>query len=728
VSGTFGDRLREARLAAGWSLRELAGRVHYNTGYLSKIENGLRPASVELAKRCDAELGTTLARLIPPAVPRSAQRPSPRQLPAHDPRIVDRQEDLKALNAMLDSDRMTIAVLSGTAGVGKTTLALYWAHQIQQRFPDGQLYADMRGFGSQSPVDAGRVLRGFLQDLGVAPQAIPAEEDERAAMFRSLVADRHLLVVLDNVRDSEHVRPLLPGSATCGVIITSRDRLDGLVASAGAHRRTLGLFTVDISKQMLAMRLGSEEVAAEPQAATELAKLSAGLPLALSIVASRVNTEFPAPLQHLVEDLRDTRHRLDALDLGETDLNLRTVFSSSYKRLSPGAARMFRLLGVFPGPDIDLHAASALAGTQYGVTRRDLTELVRAHMLTELRPSRFGFHDLLRVYAAELAEREPEATARLLDHYLHTAITGDKQLYSNQSGFEVTEPVDGAVPRQLPDYPNTVRWFDDEHHVLIACVQHAAAEGWDQHAWQLPRALAGFLKLRGHWQDWVTTQQIALATAQRIGNTPAQADAHRLLAQVYYSLCEYSETVDHAERAIELYGRLGDRSGEALAHRHLAWTYHEKTDYERAMAHHRQALALFRWSGHRLGEASSLNGLGWTTAYLGDHQAALGLCEQALRIADNVRDKHMQAAVRDSLGYIHHQLGSLPRAAEHYRQAIAGFRELGSSFYEALSLNNLGDVQAEQDCDAAGESWQQAKAILDYLRHPKAAEVAAKLA
>jgi tetratricopeptide (TPR) repeat protein len=383
---------------------------------------------------------------------------------------------------------------------------------------------------------------------------------------------------------------------------------------------------------------------------------------------------------------------------------------------------------VFPGPDIDLHAASALAGTDHGVTRRDLAELVRAHMLTEQRPSRFGFHDLLRVYAAELAEPEPEAIARLLDHYLHTAISGDKQLYSNQSGFEVTEPVNGAVARQLPDYPNTIRWFDDEHHVLIACVQHAADEGWDQHAWQLPRALAGFLRLRGHWQDCVNTQQIALATAQRIGNIPAQADAHRLLAQVYYSLCEYSETVDHAERAIELYGRLGDRSGEALAHRHLAWTYHEKTDYGRAMAHHRQALALFRWSGHRLGEASSLNGLGWTTAYLGDHQAALGLCEQALRIADNVRDKHMQAAVRDSLGYIHHRLGSLPRAAEHYRQAIAGFRELGSSFHEALSLNNLGDVQAEQDSDAADESWQQAKAILDYLRHPKAAEVAAKLA
>ncbi|CAM4108145.1 hypothetical protein KIPE111705_40710 [Kibdelosporangium persicum] len=724
----FGKRLREARQAAGWSLRELSARVHYNTGYLSKIENGLRPASIELAKRCDAELGTTLARLIPPSVPRSTQRPSPRQLPAHDPRIVDRAEDIKALDAMLDGDRMTIAVLSGTAGVGKTTLALHWAHRIQHRFPDGQLYAAMRGFGSQPPQDASRILRGFLQDLGVAPQAIPAEEDERAAMFRSLVADKHLLVVLDNARDSEHVQSLLPGSPTCCVIITSRDRLDRLVALEGAQRRTLELFDVGRSQELLAMRLGKRAVDSEPGAATELARLSAGLPLALSIVASRVNTDFATPLRDLVDEL--TEARLDGLDLGDT-LDLRTVFSWSSERLSPSAARMFRLLGVFPGPDISVHGAAALAGQDIGHARRDLTELVRAHLLREQRPGRFGFHDLLKAYAAEQAAQEStrDAVGRVLDHYLHTAISGDKQLYSNQTGIEADPPAEGSQPRELADYPNTLRWFDEEHHVLMACVQLAADDGWDRHAWQLPRALAAFLRLRGYWQDWANTQRVALRTAQRIGAKAAEADAHRLLSQAYHNLCEYSETVHHAEQAIDLYGQLGDRSGEALAHRHLAWTYHEKTDYERAMAHHRQALALFRWSNHRLGEASSLNGLGWTTAHLGDHRAALGLCEQALRIADQLRDKHMQASVRDSLGFIHHQVGSLGQAAEHYRQAIAAFRELGSSYYEALSLNSLGDVQqAEQDLAGAAESWTAAKAILDYLRHPKAAEVAVKLA
>ncbi|MFC0109697.1 ATP-binding protein [Kibdelosporangium aridum] len=724
----FGKRLREARQAAGWSLRELSARVHYNTGYLSKIENGLRPASIELAKRCDAELGTTLAQLIPPSVPRSMQRPAPRQLPAHDPRIVDRADDIQALDDMLDSDRMTIAVLSGTAGVGKTTLALHWAHRIQHRFPDGQLYAAMRGFGAQPPLEASRVLRAFLQDMGVAPQAIPAEEDERAAMFRSLLADKQILVVLDNVRDSDHVQSLLPGSSGCAVIITSRDRLDRLVALEGAQRRTLELFDVGTSRELLSMRLGKEAVTAEPRAATELAKLSAGLPLALSIVASRVNKGFQTPLQCLVDELTDAR--LDGLDLGET-LDLRTVFSWSCERLSPTAARMFRLLGMFPGPDISAHCAAALAGTDAGQARRDLTELVRAHLLSELRPGRFGFHDLLRVYAAEQAAREEstrDAVGRMLDHYLHTALSGDKQLYSNQSALVTDPPAEGARPMELTDYPNTLRWFDEEHHSLMACVQLAAEQGWDDHAWQLPRALAGFLRLRGHWQDWVNTQRIALRTAKRIGNQGAQADAHRLLAQAYHNLCEYSETVHHAEHAIDLYGRLGDRTGEALAHRHLAWTYHEKTDYERAMAHHRQALALFRWSNHRLGEASSLNGLGWTTAHLGDHQAALGLCEQALRIADQLRDKHMQAAVLDSLGFIYRRIGSLGRAAEHYRQAIAGFSELGSSYFEALSLNNLGDVQqAEQDRAGAAESWTAAKAILDYLRHPKAAEVAAKL-
>lgn len=732
----FGARLRQARLAAGWSLRDLAQRVHYSVAYLSRVENGHRAPTIALARRCDDELATgeTLAELVrpaPPSAPRDRDLPVPRQLPATTPYFVGRATDLDRLTAAREKprDSTTILAITGTAGVGKTTLALCWAHRVQADFPDGQLHLNLRGFGPQPPLEPGQALHGILRDLGVATEAIPEGLDARAARYRSLLAERRVLIVLDNARDAEHVRPLLPGGPHCTVLITSRDRLDGLVARDGGQRVPLELFTVEEGLALLAERVGPG-MAAHPDAVAELVRLCAGLPLALSVVAARAADA--SGCVRLVAELREAKDRLDALDLGAGEQDLRAVFSWSYRQLGPAAARLFRLLGAHPGPDLGAHAAAALAGVPFAEARRALAELVRASLLTEHRPGRFHAHDLLRVYAAELPDPEHERTPalhRVLDHYLHTARAATELLQPDWAEVTLTEPSPWAQPRDLSDYPQAMAWFDEERLVLLACVRHAQEHGWPVHAWQLAWAMAKYLQLRGFWPDWVATQRLALTAAEHLGDRSAQAVAHRLLGHAFLRLRRHAESIKHAEAASELYRALGDPAGQAYIHRTLAWIHQEQQDFPRALTHHRQALALYRRTGFRPGQASSLNGLGWTSAHLGEHEHAFELCRQALALAGESGDRNTEAAVHDSLGFIHHRLGQHTEATANYRHAITTFRELGNHHEAALSLHRLGDAQlAAGDPRAARDSWALALSFLDSRRHPQADEVRGKLA
>lgn len=393
-----------------------------------------------------------------------------------------------------------ITAITGTAGVGKTALAVYWARQHLAEFPDGQLYVDLRGFAPDGyPLPSAEALGGFLEALQVPSGQIPATLDSRQALYRGLLTGKRILVLLDNARDPAQVRPLLPGSPGCVVVATSRSELTGLVCADDARPLTLDLLTFAEAHELLAARLGADRLAAEPAATAELIALCARLPLALAITAARAATRSQFPLAVLAAELRDARGRLDRLATGEDATDLRAVFSWSCHQLSAPNARMFRLLGLHPGPDITDAAAASLAGLPRSEARRLLAGLTRRHLLAEPVPGRYALHDLLRAYAAELAaatEDEQDrraAIGRTLDHYLHTAHAAALLLKPSRELITLTPARSGVTPEHVADHLQALGWFEAEREVLLAAIAMAAETGFDAYAWQLPSAMADFL-------------------------------------------------------------------------------------------------------------------------------------------------------------------------------------------------------------------------------------------
>ena len=661
-----------------------------------------------------------LTRVVP-----AAPVPVPRQLPARTPFFVGREDKLAQLGKLVDTqdgDTVVISAIDGTAGIGKTALAIHWAHEVADRFPDGQLYVNLRGFHlAGPPMDPAEALRGFLDALGVAPERVPATRDTQAALYRSLLAGRRVLVVLDNARDPDQVRPLLPGSPGCVAVVTSRSGLASLVAQEGACPVTLDALSHGEAVALLTRRLGCERVTAELDAVRELVDRCARLPLALAIVAARAAGDERFPLRALAAELRDSRDRLDALDAGDPGTNVRTVFSWSYQHLSAPAARMFRLLGVHPGPDIALPAAESLAGEPR--LRPVLRELTRAHLLTEHRPGRFAFHDLLRAYAADQTEdaERAAATHRVLDHYLHTVFAAARLLDPARDNITLTAPRHGVRPQPVRDYTQAWAWCAAEHQVLLAAVEEAAGAGFDVHAWQISWALSTFFQRSGHWHDWVTTQHTALAAAGRLDDRDAQARAHRSLGYAYILLGRDADARTHLRRSDELFGETGNPAGQAHSHLTLAWVFERENRYPDALAEARQALVLYQTASHRVGEANALAVVGWYHARLGDHGEALRRCEHALRLHRELGDRDGQANTLYNLGYAHHHLGHHRAAIAYYQQAIDLRRALGDRYYEANVLADLGETHhAAGDVRSARDAWRRSLAILTELQHPDA--------
>ncbi|WP_339130114.1 BTAD domain-containing putative transcriptional regulator [Streptomyces sp. f51] len=659
----------------------------------------------------------------------------PSQLPSDLPLFTGRDTELGQVDALLPAEghpeTAVIGLINGMAGAGKTTLAVHWAHRVAHRFPDGSLYVNLRGYDQGGSVmDPSEALETFLVALGVAPQAVPEGLDAQAALYRSVLARRRVLIVLDNARDSAQVRPLLPGTPGCLVIVTSRSRLTGLVAGHGAHPLTLGPLTAGEAHAMLTRRLGTARVEAEPEAAEAIVGLCARLPLALAIVAARAAHHPGFRLADVVGELRETHGSLDAFAGGDAHTDARAVFSWSYHALPSPAAELFRRLSLHPGPDISTASAAALAAAPARPVRALLAELTGASLLGEHAPGRFAFHDLLRAYARELAdtedtgERRAEALRRMHDHYLHTTHHASAIINPLRETLPLpTSTTDGGTVR-FTGRRQAMQWLRTERHVLRSVVEHGAAHGYEDHAWRTAAGLDLYFDRLGFWHDLMEINSAALRAARAVGDRTGEAHALRGLGFFHTRFAHSAEARRDLGRALELFRAEGDGPGEARTRRCLAYQANGEGRFTVSLDHYTRARELYRAEGNISSEAVVLNEVGWTYILLGEHDRAMEHCEKAVALHQETGDPIGEAAAQDSVGYAHHQLGQYEAAVERFERALALYREVGDHYLEADTLRHIADSRlAAGDREAAIGAFRAALALLEENAHPEAADL-----
>ena len=665
----------------------------------------------------------------------------PHQLPSTVRHFAGRAAELAMLSDLADDSTgpgggVPVLAIGGAPGIGKTTLALRWAHQVSHRFPDGQLYVNLRGYdqsGAAMPPD--EATYRFLEAFAVPAERIPPTLDGRSALYRSLLAGKRVLVVLDNAHDADQVRPLLPGTPGCLVVVTSRTQLASLIAGEGASWITLDLLSRDDAEAMLEGRLGKARLAAEPDAVDDIIARCARLPLALAIVAARAATRPRHPLAALAGELRDEGGGLDAYDGGSPTTDARSVFSWSYHRLSPLAAELFRLLGLLPGPDIGLLAVATLAAAPPATARKLLTELSQLNLIAEHAPNRYTFHDLLRAYATELAHAVDDdthrrrAVHRLLDHYLHTAYHASLLLDAHRPDPVQPAPaLPGVIAADIADHQQALSWFTAEQPALLAAIVHAAASGFETHTCQLVRNTSVFLIRRARWPEYMLAQLTALQAAEHLGDLPAQAHAHRSLGTAASELGHHREADYNLRSARRLFNSVGDDAGAAQTYLALSRLAQRQDDHQRALGYATDALALYRAAEHLGGQANALNSIGWCQSHLGAYAEAAIACEQAVELAGRLGDRWVESAACDSLGYAHHHAGNHAQAAACYERAAQLCRHLGAWDNEAETLIHLGDtLHASGSPAAARAAWQRALTIRTELDHPETEQVSRRL-
>jgi DNA-binding SARP family transcriptional activator len=666
-----------------------------------------------------AQIAEPAREPAPPASP-------PSQLPADIPDFTGRGESVKHLCDLLadvpddddGSGAVVVSLVAGAGGLGKTTLAVHAAHRLRARFPDGQLYVSLHG-ASDQPAATADVLARFLRDLGVAGAQIPVSEEERAALYRTRLAGRRVLIVLDDARDAAQVRSLLPGTASCGVLVTSRNRLPDL---AGGRLVDLDELDEDEARALLVRIVGAARLEAEPDATAQVLAACAGLPLAIRIAGARLATRTGWTIQTLARRLADEHRRIDEFKVG--DLAVRACFQVSFGSLpAAGAggvepARAFRMLGLWQGPSISLPAAAALLGEAEDSVADALEILVDAHLLQSPAGERYRFHDLLRVYAAERADaEEPQedrdaAIGRVLTWYLHAAAAADRLIAPHRDQVQLDPlPPSCQPPPPFADIESALDWCEAERPNLVAGTRHAAAAGLDDVAWKLPVVADGFLYRRSHWADCIATHHIALDAARRIGDRKAEAWVLNNLGMAFGDQ-RMDEAIGCFEQALAIRREIGDRRGEAQAANNLAYTYQNLRRFEEAVGPLLHALDVQRQVGHRYGEASTLCNLGEVYLELGRVADAIGCTQDALTIAREIGSRRVEAYAKYNLGRAYLGLGRDHEAVGFHQEALAMHRAVGNRHGEAQGLKHLGSAQRHAGrLGDARESWVRAQSI-----------------
>lgn len=747
--------------------REAALNAYERLRHALRDELGVEPGPG--VRKLRAQIQGADPALAPPAASDASVAVTPRQLPNDIAGFTGRAEALAQLDKLASTERgstsaAVISAVTGTAGVGKTALAIRWAHRSADRFPDGQLYVNLRGFDSTEPVRAGQALNGLLRSLGVPGQAIPTDSEGRALLYRSLLASRRMLILLDNANSADQVRPLLPGTPGCLVLVTSRNDLAGLIARDGARRVSLDRLPMGEALDLLRRLLGADRVEAELEAAVRLVKLCASLPLALRVMAERA-VRRSTPLDRLADELEAAR--LDVLHAGgDPCATVRAVFSWSYRALDDELARLFRLLSLHPGLSFTAETAAALGDLPDRRAALLLEALASAHLLEESEPGRYRMHDLLREYAGELVvahESEPDRRAtvgRLLDFYLAAATTAGDRL-------EWRPGHPGSNEHGLTSFDSALAWLDDEYPNLMAAIEFAAEHGWAEPAWRLPKALWPYFYKGDHLDDWLATHQRALTFCRELGDRTDEAEILHSLGTAHGVAGRFADALPYYQRALALRRETGDRLGEARTLNNLALIHHHNGRYEHAVACFEHAMTAYRNLGDASRETSCMtnladtlirvgrcdeavrlahvaldfglrhgnteriiearNILGLAYAQTGRPREAIEEVEQGLAaVTGAARLRRQEAFARTVLGRAYFSTGRNAEALDQYRQAMAVARRAGHRWMTGVAGHGLARVLfATGELDAAVTHARQALSVFTELGVPEAAEVRA---
>ena len=670
--------------------------------------------------------------------------PVPRQLPSGTTAFTNRESILAQLNNLLGDESqeesrnapptVVVTAIAGAPGVGKTALALHWAHQVRDRFPDGDLYIDMHGYGTTLPLSEEQALDKFLRSLGVAPQLIPLDIEERAALYRSVVSARRLLIVIDNVSSVKQVRRLLPGSRRCFVLITSRGSLSSLVAREGATRVTLDVLDPEDALRLLAEIVGDDRIDREDEAARRIASLCSYLPLALRVVAERAVSRPYSSLAELAGELVSEQQRLDALSADDELNNVRAVFSWSYRALRVEQQRTFRSIGLHAGAEFSTAVLSALANLPIDAVGAHLRDLSRVHLVQEVASQRYRTHDLLRAYSAELAFREDktrmrtQSVRRALNWYLLVADAARRTILPNSQQLQLISADEYNVP-EFATVESAMDWYELERLNLIAGLEQAIDFGQYDIAWRLPVVSDGFFELRSYWYEWKEIHTEALVAAQTINDALGEASARRCLGDACWRFGEYQEALVHYERGAEIANSVGDPWVEGFSTRGSGLIYEEQGNYSRAITYFERAHQIFESSQNRRGVGMSLLSLGKSYRGLGELSRGAEYGESAVGIFREIEDRWSLAWGLLPLGEMYVDMGQLDLAAHQFEESIEIFHNFGDRRSEATGLSRVGNVYWLQgDIPRARGSFTSALDIFDSLGDPQVNDVRAQLA